>query len=58
MLMTMTALSVFLWRFISLKQDFDLTNYIPSDSYAYHFARSKERYFPTEGDDVSIYCGM
>ncbi|XP_041359344.1 protein patched homolog 1-like isoform X2 [Gigantopelta aegis] len=57
MLMTMTALGVFLWRFILLKQDFDLTNYIPSDSYAYHFAKAKENYFPTEGDEVSIYCG-
>ncbi|ESO88138.1 hypothetical protein LOTGIDRAFT_165877 [Lottia gigantea] len=46
-----------LWRFILLKQDFNLTNYIPSDSYAYQYVHAKQKYFNDEGKDTAIYCG-
>ncbi|XP_046544778.1 protein patched homolog 1-like isoform X1 [Haliotis rubra] len=54
---TLGLLGVFMWRFILLRQDFDLVNYIPSDSYAYAFVKAKERYFPDEGIDTAVYFG-
>ncbi|XP_055956287.1 patched domain-containing protein 3 [Patella vulgata] len=57
MLIVAILVGVNLWRFILLKQDFNLTNYIPSDSYAYDYAKAKERYFVNEGTDTAVYCG-
>ncbi|CAG5135683.1 unnamed protein product, partial [Candidula unifasciata] len=44
------------WRFVQMKQDFDLINYIPRTSYAYTYARTKQSYFNRDGVDATIYC--
>ncbi|XP_071117818.1 NPC intracellular cholesterol transporter 1-like isoform X1 [Haliotis cracherodii] len=54
---TLGLLGVFMWRFILLRQDFDLVNYIPNDSYAFAFVKAKEKYFPDEGIDTAVYFG-
>lgn len=49
--------SLGLWRFINMKQDFDLINYIPKNSYAHTFARTRQQYFGSQGVDTTVYCG-
>ena len=46
-----------LWRFILMKHDFDLVNYIPSSSYAHAFVMAKRDYFERQGIATNIYCG-
>ena len=47
-----------IWRFIQMEQDFDVSLYLPGDSYAYAFTRAQEKYFEKQGRDFKIYCGM
>ncbi|XP_052073825.1 NPC1-like intracellular cholesterol transporter 1 isoform X1 [Mytilus californianus] len=56
MLITALIVGVNLYGFIQLRQDFDLTMYIPSDSYAHKYAKAKEAYFPYAGIDSAVYC--
>lgn len=57
MLVTVSLLGVNIYGFYHLKQDFDLTMYIPSDSYAHKFSKAQDKYFPNRGVDVNVYCG-
>ncbi|RUS83328.1 hypothetical protein EGW08_008906 [Elysia chlorotica] len=56
-MMAVGMASVGLWRFILMKHDFDLVNYIPSSSYAHGFVKAKRDYFEREGISTNIYCG-
>lgn len=58
MLVTVSLLGVNIYGFYHLKQDFDLTMYIPSDSYAHKFSKAQDKYFPNRGVDVNVYCGQ
>ena len=40
-----------------MKQDFDLFNYIPSDSYATQFVEAQKLHFPDQGFSTAVYCG-
>ena len=40
-----------------MRQDFDLYNYIPSDSYATSFVEAQKEFYPDKGYDTAIYCG-
>ena len=40
-----------------MRQDFDLYNYIPDDSYATNFIEAQKKHFPDKGFDTAIYCG-
>ena len=40
-----------------MKQDFDLFNYIPSDSYATEFVNAQKLHFPDQGFSTAVYCG-
>ncbi|KAJ8305936.1 hypothetical protein KUTeg_016481 [Tegillarca granosa] len=53
---TFTLLGFNIWGFINLRQEFDLIMYIPSNSYAHKYARTKEDYFPDEGINTAVYC--
>ena len=56
-ILTLSVFAVNVWSFTLLKQEFKLSTYIPSDSYAYKFVDAKERLFTTEGEDTAVYCG-
>ncbi|XP_033738754.1 patched domain-containing protein 3-like isoform X3 [Pecten maximus] len=56
LLVTSALLGVNVWGFYHLKQDFSLTMYIPSDSYAHKYAMAREKYFPSDGLDTAVYC--
>ncbi|XP_060064761.1 patched domain-containing protein 3-like [Ylistrum balloti] len=56
LLVTFTLLGVNVWGFYQLRQDFSLTMYIPSDSYAHKYAIAREKYFPSDGVDTAVYC--
>ncbi|XP_012942197.1 protein patched homolog 3 [Aplysia californica] len=49
--------SLGIWRFVKMDQNFDVSLYLPSDSYAFAFTRAQEAYFEEQGRDASIYCG-
>ncbi|KAL8606350.1 hypothetical protein ACOMHN_050830 [Nucella lapillus] len=54
---TLALFAVNVWSFTLLKEEFQLSSYIPSDSYAYQFAMAKERLFDAQGVDAAVYCG-
>lgn len=56
MLITALIVGVNLYGFINLRQDFDLTMYIPADSYAHKYSKAKEAYFPYAGINSAVYC--
>ncbi|XP_021370704.1 patched domain-containing protein 3-like isoform X1 [Mizuhopecten yessoensis] len=56
LLVTFALLGVNIWGFYQLRQDFSLTMYIPSDSYAHKYAMAREEYFPSDGLDTAVYC--
>ncbi|BFY99481.1 hypothetical protein BsWGS_02520 [Bradybaena similaris] len=56
-LVSLSLAALGFWRFLQMKQDFDLINYIPSRSYAHTYARTKQNYFDRDGADTTIYCG-
>ena len=56
MIITTVIVAINLYGFIQLRQDFDLTMYIPSDSYAHQYAKAREEYFPYHGIDAAVYC--
>ncbi|KAI8773865.1 NPC1-like intracellular cholesterol transporter 1 isoform X1 [Biomphalaria glabrata] len=54
---TLAMAGLGIWRAIHLRQDFDLTNYLPSDSYAYAYDHIKKEYFDRQGMETRVYCG-
>lgn len=56
MLITALIVGVNLYGFINLRQNFDLTMYIPSDSYAHKYSKAKGAYFPYAGINSAVYC--
>ncbi|KAH9519679.1 hypothetical protein Btru_003303 [Bulinus truncatus] len=56
-LLTLGMAGLGIWRAIQLRQDFDLTNYLPSDSYAYTYDHAKRQYFNRQGMETGVYCG-
>jgi hypothetical protein len=56
--MTITAIivAINIYGFTQLRQNFDLTMYIPADSYAHQYDRARENYFPNDGIDAAVYC--
>ncbi|XP_052280398.1 protein patched homolog 3-like isoform X3 [Dreissena polymorpha] len=54
---TVVLASVNTWSFTKLRQDFDLYDYLPRDSYATEFVQTQMKYFPDRGFGASIYCG-
>ena len=57
-LVTLTVAGINLWSFTQLRQDFDLYNYIPSDSYATEYIKAQKHFYPNRGYDAAVYCGM
>ena len=56
-LITIGVTSVNVWSFTQLRQDFDLYNYIPDDSYAQDFIKAQQRFYPDRGYEATVYCG-
>ncbi|XP_052274727.1 patched domain-containing protein 3-like isoform X2 [Dreissena polymorpha] len=50
----LSALNI--WSFLRLKQDFDPTMYLPSDSYSQKYVKADREYFPDDGVFVQLYC--
>lgn len=55
-LVTAGVFAVNVWGVINLKQNFDITLFLPKDSYSYKFRIAREHYFPDDGLPTSIYC--
>ncbi|KAL3868797.1 hypothetical protein ACJMK2_041557 [Sinanodonta woodiana] len=56
LLVTCVLVAVNCWSFTLMKQDFDLYNYIPTDSYARGYVKATNMFFPSAGDHVAVYC--
>ncbi|KAK7100605.1 patched domain-containing protein 3-like [Littorina saxatilis] len=54
---TVALFGVNVWGFVELEQYFDRNLFLPSDSYAYDFLVTQEKYFPGDGADGAVYCG-
>ncbi|KAL4236787.1 Patched domain-containing protein 3 [Mactra antiquata] len=44
------------WSFSLLEQDFDLYDYIPTDSYATDYIHALRRLYPDRGYEAAVYC--
>ncbi|KAK3599821.1 hypothetical protein CHS0354_022387 [Potamilus streckersoni] len=55
-LVTCALVAVNCWSFTLMKQDFDLYNYIPTDSYARDYVGATKMFFPSAGDNIAVYC--
>lgn len=51
----MTGVNI--WSFLKIKQDFDPSMYLPSDSYSQRYVEADRKYFPSDGAFVQLYCG-
>jgi hypothetical protein len=58
LLITVTLFAVNIWGFVELEQYFDQNWFLPSDSYAFTFTQVQAKYFPDDGAEGDIYCGM
>jgi len=56
-IVTVVLVGVNTWSFTKLKQDFDLYDYLPADSYSTDFIHAQLRFYPDRGYDAAIYCG-
>ncbi|XP_053394032.1 protein patched homolog 1-like isoform X2 [Mercenaria mercenaria] len=45
-----------IWSFTKLRQDFNLYDYIPSDSYATEYINAQMTFYPDRGYDAAVYC--
>ncbi|KAK2157172.1 hypothetical protein LSH36_196g03007 [Paralvinella palmiformis] len=52
-----TLLGVSIWGVLNLEQEFDITWFLPRNSYARKFTEATEYYFPSSGTPAGIYFG-
>ncbi|XP_060591012.1 patched domain-containing protein 3-like [Ruditapes philippinarum] len=53
---TTVLVGVNIWSFTMLRQDFNLYDYIPSDSYATDYINAQMVFYPDRGYDAAVYC--
>ena len=54
---TFVLAGVNIWSFTMLRQDFNLYDYIPSDSYATEYINAQTVFYPDRGYEAAVYCG-
>ncbi|XP_052775868.1 protein patched homolog 3-like isoform X2 [Mya arenaria] len=55
-IVTAVLVCVNIWSFTMLRQDFNIYDYLPQDSYATEYVQAQLKYYPDRGFDASIYC--